>query len=257
MMTLPKKNNRKTVTFRFYEELNDFLPKKWRKTAFSYQFSGSPDLEEVIHMIGIPHTEIDLILVNGQSVAFDYRLAEGDYVSVYPVFESIDISPINHLRPKPLRKIKFILDIHLGRLTKYLRMCGFDCYYENLSDEEIIKYACDQKRIILTKDKGLLKNKRVTHGYWVRAILPKQQLVEVINRFDLVSKIQFLTRCLLCNARVERICKEQIAHLLPEDTVRYYTIFYSCRPCNKIYWEGSHYKNMANLIDEVKKRVKR
>jgi uncharacterized protein with PIN domain len=96
----------------------------------------------------------------------------------------------------------------------------------------------------------------VTHGYWVRATLPKQQLVEVINRFDLISKIQFLVRCLLCNAKVQPICKEQIANLLPEDTVRYYRVFYICRHCNRIYWEGSHYKNMANLIDELKKTIK-
>ena len=206
-------------------------------------------------MIGVPHTEVDLILVNGVSVGFDYRIKNEDFVSVYPVFEALDVSKVNRLRPKPLRKTQFILDVHLGRLTKYLRICGFDCYYENLNDDEIIDCALSQKRIILTKDKGLLKDSRVTHGYWVRANDPRQQLVEVIARFDLVDKIRFLVRCLLCNCKLQKIAKDEIRNLVPEKTASYYDTFYFCEHCQKIYWEGSHYENMLMLIDSIKNKV--
>src|SRR5262245_48698850 len=100
--------------FRFYEELNDFLPENKKKVAFAYQFQANQNIRQVISMIGVPHTEIDLLLVNGRSVGFDYILKNNDHVSIYPVFESLDISTLNKLRPKPLRDTKFIADAHLG-----------------------------------------------------------------------------------------------------------------------------------------------
>jgi uncharacterized protein len=245
----------KSAKFRFYEELNDFLVSSRRKVSFDYSFSGDPKIKDVIEMIGVPHTEIDLILVNGVSVNFDYRLANADTVSVYPVFETFDISSITHLHPAPLRDVKFILDVHLGRLTKYLRICGFDCYYENLDDDAIIRCSLAEKRIILTKDKGLLKNKKVTHGYWVRSTKTKQQLLEVFNRFDLIKKVQFLVRCLLCNCKLQEICKKQVGNTVPERIIKYYDIFYFCPGCHKIYWKGSHYKNMLLLFTALKKTV--
>lgn len=242
----------KKVTFRFYEELNDFLAKEHRKVTFTYQFNNNPRVIEVIEQLGVPHSGIDLILINGKSVGFDERLQDQDHIAVYPVFEAIDITAINKLRPKPLRQNKFILDVHLGRLAKYLRMCGFDCYYENLDDNEIIELALEQRRIILTKDKNLLKDKRVTHGYWVRATLPKKQLLEIIKRFDLANKIKFLTRCLLCNRKLKKVAQpEKLKSLIPPEALKFYKDFYLCEHCNKIYWEGSHYENMMELVRSV------
>lgn len=244
----------KSATFRFYEELNDFLPQDRRKVAFDYSFSGNPKIKDIIEMIGVPHGEIDLILVNGNSVNFNYRLLPNDRVSVYPVFESIDISPINHLRPKPLRSVKFILDVHLGRLAKYLRICGFDSVYENLDDDEIIKRSLMEKRIILTKDRGLLKNKKVTHGYWVRAKESKLQLREVFQRFGLEDKVELLIRCLLCNHKLRRIAKKAVMNLVSPSTFKFYDRFYYCPHCKKIYWEGSHYHNMIKLITDIQQK---
>ena len=241
----------KTATFRFYEELNDFLPRGRRKVDFEYPFIGSPKIKEVIEHLGIPHSEVDLIIVNGNSKGFDYSLQDQDRVAVYPIFEALDISPINHLRPEPLREPKFILDVHLGRLAKYLRICGFDCLYELLDDDAIIELALKEQRIILTKDKGLLKNKQVTHGYWVRNKEPRLQLLEIIQRFHLQNKIQFLVRCLLCNSLLSKINKQAVAGRVPTQTTAYYQDFYECLRCNKIYWEGSHYQNMTQLIDFI------
>lgn len=241
----------KTATFRFYEELNDFLPKERRKVMFTYHFENEPKLIDVLEHFGVPHSQIDLILQNGQSVDFNSRLKHDDHVAVYPIFEAIDITPINILRPKPLRKIKFIVDVHLGRLAKYLRMCGFDVYYENLADDDIIAISLAQKRIILTKDRGLLKNRKVTHGYWVRNKEPRKQLLEIINRFDLVNKIKFLVRCLLCNQKLTTKNKEQLNIILPSHATKYYQTFYWCEHCKKVYWEGSHYKNMLTMMRRI------
>jgi hypothetical protein len=186
-----------TASFRFYEELNDFLSKDKKKVTFSYQFKGNPGIKDTIEAIGIPHTEVDLIIVNGVSVDFNYRVKNNDQVSVYPVFESIDISPIVRLREKPLRKTCFILDVHLGKLVKTLRLLGFDALYRNdYADEEIMQIALQEHRIILTRDRNLLKRKAITHGYWIRSTSAEKQLDEVIRRFDLYSHIKPFTRCL-------------------------------------------------------------
>jgi uncharacterized protein len=240
----------KTINIRFYEELNDFLPKAKRKTSFSHTFSGNTSVKDVIESLGVPHTEIDLILVNGVSVDFNAKPENGDFVSVYPVFESLDISNITKLRPEPLRHPKFILDVHLGKLAKYLRMLGFDSLYQNnFEDDEIIEISVNEKRIILTRDLGILKNSKVTHGYWVRSQKPKVQVNEVVKRFDLTKQIEPLNRCIECNGKIVEVKKEQIADLLKPKTRKFFQNFYQCSNCKKVYWEGSHYSKMLDKID--------
>lgn len=241
-----------TIQIRFYEELNDFLPFYKRKKLFEFTFKGNRSIKDVIESIGIPHTEIDLILVNGKSVDFKFKPEHQDQISVYPIFESIDISEIQRLRPKPLRKTMFILDVHLGKLAKYLRMLGFDTLYENnYSDPFIIKTAETEKRIILTRDLGILKNKQVTHGYYIRSDKPKEQLREVIYRFDLRKNIQPLNRCLECNGCINRISKNEIEQHLKPKTRKYFNKFFQCTNCKKIYWEGSHFHKIIAQINHL------
>ena len=125
------------IFLRFYEELNDFLPEEKRKKRFLHQYIDRTSVKDLIESLGVPHTEIDLILVNGKSVSFKYLINDGDDISVYPVFESIDITGLQHLRPKPLRDPKFIADVHLGRLARYLRMLGFDTLFCSLPFDKL------------------------------------------------------------------------------------------------------------------------
>lgn len=247
----------KVATLRFYEELNDFLPVTKRKISFTYTFINQPSIKDVIESLGVPHIEVDMILVNGVSVDFNYQLQDQDQVAVYPQFESLDIQPITHLRAEPLRNTKFILDSHLGRLTKYLRMCGFDSlYFNQIEDKKLIEISLREKRIILTKDRGLLKNKKVTHGLWIRAQHPRKQFIEVMNRLDLIKKINFLTRCLVCNTEIFLVPKEQIKNKLPKKTIEYYDEFFLCEHCGKVYWKGSHYENMLIILQSLGTEIK-
>ena len=237
------------IHMRFYEELNDFLPGHKRKLSFEHAFNGNMSIKDVIESVGVPHTEVDLILANGKSVDFKFKAKDKDQISVYPMFESIDISDIIKLRPKPLRVTKFILDVHLGKLAKYLRMIGFDTLYENnYTDPFIIETSISERRIILTRDLGILKNKQVTHGYYIRSAQPKKQLNEVIDRFDLRNNIQPLKRCLECNGLIKIVVKKEIEHLLKPKTRKYFNEFFRCTTCKKIYWEGSHYHRMIERI---------
>ncbi len=242
--------------FRFYEELNDFLPLKMRKKIFQYEFEGSPSIKDAIEAIGVPHTEVDLIIVNGRSVDFNYHLQNMDFVSVYPVFESLDISPITHLRPEPLRRTRFILDTQLGKLARLLRMLGLDTLYKNdYDDNQIIEISLSEKRIILTRDRGILKNKKVTRGYWVRSTRAEEQIVEILNRFDLHTQIRPFTRCLKCNGIIKRVNKQDIICHIPKMTGNYYEQFYRCERCKKIYWKGPHYKRMNKKIEELMRKA--
>ncbi len=238
--------------FRFYEELNDFLPLEQQKQSFAYDFNGTPSVKDAIEALGVPHTEVDLILINGISVNFDYLLKPADYVSVYPVFESLDISPLVRLRPAPLREVKFVLDVHLGKLARLLRLLGFDSFYRNnLTDEEIIEISTDERRIILTRDRGILKNKTVTHGYFIRNSNPEIQASEVCQRFDLYSRIQPFQRCLNCNGLIQPVKKDKIKEFLLPQTRQAFHEFFQCRNCQQIYWKGSHYQRMQEKIERI------
>jgi uncharacterized protein len=202
---------RKQVYIRFYEELNDFLHPRNRKMTIDLALNGKTTVKDLIESLGVPHTEVDLILVNGNSVEFGYVPVDGDMVSVYPVFESLGIENVTRLRPKPLRNMKFILDVHLGKLARKLRMVGFDTLYRNdFEDDEIIEIALKEKRIILTRDVGILKNRLVTHGYFVKSTQPARQIEEVIGRFDLSGLIKPLSRCIECNGTIVAVSKREI-----------------------------------------------
>jgi uncharacterized protein with PIN domain len=241
-----------TATFRFYEELNDFLLPERKKVRFQVPFENSPGIKDVIESLGVPHTEVDVILVDRLSVDFSYQLKDGDDVAVYPVFEAFDVSPIVRLRPQPLREIAFICDVHLGRLSRMLRLMGFDTRYRrDYHDREIVAGAAQGKRIILTRDRGILKHKAVTHGYCVRSTDWREQVREVINRFDLFRLINPFTLCAACNGRTAPVDKSAVAGLLEEKTLRYYEEFSRCESCGKIYWKGSHYEKLRGMIKEL------
>jgi uncharacterized protein with PIN domain len=241
-----------TATFRFYEELNDFLPPHRRKVRFPATFDDSPSVKDTIESLGVPHTEIDVILVNGLSIDFSYRLHDGDDIAVYPVFESLDVTNVTRLRPAPLRTAAFICDVHLGRVARILRILGFDTLYHNdYSDHEIVTIASSDHRIVLTRDRGLLKHSAVTHGYCVRSTEWREQTHEIIERFDLRKAAAPFTRCAVCNGIIARVEKNEIIGLLEDQTKQCYEAFSRCRSCGKIYWEGSHFVKLRELVGEL------
>ncbi|MDD5035006.1 MAG: Mut7-C RNAse domain-containing protein [Methylococcaceae bacterium] len=239
-----------SAEFRFYEELNDFLPPPLRKRTLEYRFNGHPGIKDPIEVFGIPHTEVELIIVNLQSVGFDYPLQAGDRVAVYPMFESFDVTPLVRLREAPLRRTAFVLDVNLGKLARRLRLLGFDALYSNrYHDSEIADIAAGEKRIVLTRDRRLLYAKRITHGYWVRSVEPQRQTEEIIRHFDLRRQINPFARCLMCNGLMKPIAKADILDRLEPKTRRYYQEFFTCQNCGKIYWEGSHLETMRKWCE--------
>jgi uncharacterized protein len=240
------------ASFRFYAELNDHLPPGRRYWSIEKRFFTPASVKDMIESFGVPHTEVDLVLVNGESVDFSHLVADGDHVAVYPVFESFDITPVLRLRPQPLREPKFVLDVHLGRLAAYLRMLGFDATYSNrASDPELARVSANEERILLTRDRGLLKHSAVTHGYWVRETESRRQTAEVVNRFDLVRLLHPFTRCMACNGLLRPLPKAEIVHRVPTRALEAHEEFQECASCRRVYWQGTHYQRMSHWIEEL------
>jgi uncharacterized protein with PIN domain len=240
------------ISVRFYAELNQFLPPARRQIPFTCSFDPHTSVKHVIETLGVPHTEVDLILLNGESIPFSHPIHEGDRISIYPVFESLDITPILRLRPKPLRRPAFILDVHLGRLACYLRLLGFDTLYRrNCDDEELAQISSCEKRILLTRDRALLKRSIVTHGCLVHNTDPRQQVIEVMHRFQLSRAAKPFCRCLSCNGVLEAVAKEAILDRLLPGTRRQYDEFHLCKDCGRVFWKGPHYKKMVALLESL------
>ncbi len=240
------------VALRFYAELNDFLRDAQKKTRFKIELNRRTSVKDLIESLGVPHTEVEVILANGVSVDFNYIVKQQDDLSIYPMFESVDVTPILKLRDAPLRDTRFVLDCHLGRLARYLRQFGFDTLYRNdYSDDVLADTSAREHRILLTRDRSLLKRSIITHGYFIREFDPRKQLDEVIRRFDLRNQIIPFGRCTRCNGMVEEVSKQTVEHLLEPRTRQYFDDFWQCTNCGQVYWEGSHVKHMIKLTDEV------
>jgi uncharacterized protein with PIN domain/sulfur carrier protein ThiS len=234
--------------FRFYASLNDFLPPQWQQSPCCRRLKERGSVKDAIEALGVPHPEVAVILANGQPVDFSYLVGDGDRISVYPAFASLDVSSLSSLR-LPLAEVRFIIDIHLGKLATYLRLLGFDTLYRNdWGDEELAQISSREDRLLLTRDRGLLKRSIVIYGYCVRQDRAEAQLPEVLGRFDLWRRIRPFQRCLRCNGLVEPVAKAAIEPRLLPKTHRYYEEFHICRSCDRLYWQGSHYQRLQALV---------
>jgi uncharacterized protein with PIN domain len=244
------------VDVRVYAELNAFLPRGSRGLTLRRPFRPHQTVKDVLEATGIPHTEVDLIVVNGEAQGFTHRPAPGDRIAAYPMFEALDIGPTARLRPVPLRDTRFVVDVNLGRLAQLLRLIGFDAWWRsNAHDETLVDISLAQRRILLTRDRGLLKRRIVTHGVFVHSDDPEAQTVEVIRRLDLGERLAPLTRCMRCNGELVAVRKEEVIDRLEPLTRRYYRDFVRCADCGRIYWPGSHHAKLLRLVERVREQL--
>ncbi|MCB0190563.1 MAG: Mut7-C ubiquitin/RNAse domain-containing protein [Anaerolineae bacterium] len=242
----------RSATFRFYADLNDFLPTHNRQNPFVHTFVLNASVKDMIEALGVPHPEIDLILANGQPVDFSYLVQDGDRITVYPFFTSLTPEYAQRVRPPALDRPRFVLDVHLGQLARYLRMLGFDTLYQNdFDDVELARISELEKRILLTRDRGLLKRSCVSYGYCLRTTDPRRQLLDVLHRFDLESSVQPFQRCITCNGRLKPIAKMSLRDQLPLQVWENFDTFHQCQACHQLYWKGSHFTRMEKFIEQV------
>jgi uncharacterized protein with PIN domain len=232
-----------TCRFFFHGSLKDFLLRLEKEHWITHAASPGSSVKAAIEAIGVPHVEVMETVMNGSKTAVDVLLAENASVEVFPYPHCFsDKAPIT-----------FVLDVHLGKLARLLRLLGIDCVYQNmLTDHEIVSIAVAQNRAVLTRDIGLLKHKVLSFGYWLRSQYPEQQLAEVIRWFSLCPHLRPFSRCIVCNGLLCPIAKEEIRQDLPQKTEAYFEEFYRCDSCRKVYWKGSHYQRMLATIEQVR-----
>jgi uncharacterized protein len=239
-------------------DLNDFRPGHRRDTVVRRQVDGQPAVKDLLEALGVPHPEIAAITVNGAPAGFDHRLYDGDHVEAWPAAEAAELGlvPVLPAAAEDAAEPRFVIDGHLGRLAAYLRMLGFDTWYRNdASDDELAAVAAADRRILLTRDRGLLKRSIVRRGAYVRSDRPVEQLVEVARRYGLVDRWQPFGRCLRCNTLLVRAGREEVLDRLQPLTRIYYDDFRRCPGCEAVYWKGSHHARMERLVDRVRANV--
>lgn len=230
------------ATFQLHGALNDFLPAWKRGKLLSLAFNPDQSVKHLVESLGVPHTEIDCIRVGGGVVSFSYLVADGDRVAVYPLDRDGEASG----------ELRFVVDNHLGRLAYFLRMLGFDTLYRNdFEDAELAHIAAEQGRILLTRDRRLLMRNQVQRGCCLRSLSPRQQLREVVERYDLRGRFVPFRRCMRCNGLLQPVSKEAVLDRLEPLTRIYFDDFRICPECQQVYWKGSHYQRMSRVIQDL------
>ena len=231
-----------TAVFRFHGRLNDFLPRDQRGQSVHVEFRGRQSIKHLAESLGAPHPEIGRVQVNGWEGNVSDITQDGDHVEIHPIENGCPIEP------------RFILDCHLGRLAAHLRMLGFDCVYQNdFDDPTMTDIAVQEERILLTRDRRLLMRRVIQHGYCLRSLDTFEQLTEVLERFKLIEVIQPFHRCIRCNHPLEPVEKDLIIERLEPLTKLYFEDFHICPACKQIYWRGSHYEKMQEMIGKISK----
>jgi uncharacterized protein len=244
-----------TVRLSFRGDLNFFLGSKFRSETVERKLSERTSIKDVIESCGIPHSEVDAMLVDGQSVGFDYTLASDAGVDVLPVVHRDMLETEKHLQSTGI--VRFVADGHLGKLTRNLRLLGFDVAYDPRADDrELLDIMARENRALLTRDRRLLMHSIVRHGYYPRSQNADEQTVEVLRRFDVVKMIAPFTRCLRCNARLQDAAKADVIEQLEPLTKKYYNEFRRCPACKQIYWSGSHFAKMQKCIEDIRSKVR-
>ncbi|MFG1934662.1 Mut7-C RNAse domain-containing protein [Mycobacterium sp. NPDC048908] len=244
------------VTVRAYAELNDFLAPEARGLTLRRPFRAHQTVKDVLEATGIPHTEVDLILVNGDVKDFGHRPASRDRIAAYPVFEAFEIGSTARLRPAPLRNPRFVVDVNLGRLARLLRLLGFDVWWSSdAEDQTLVDVGLAEQRILLTRDRPLLKRRAITHGLFVHSQDAEEQTLEVLQRLHLSQRLAPFTRCMKCNNTLATVTKGEVIDRLQPLTRKYFEDFSRCTGCGQIYWAGSHRDSLVHLVDRLRDQL--
>jgi uncharacterized protein len=234
------------ISILFDKALRFFLKRSHREDPIDRAVDYKTSAKDVIEACGVPHPEVDLILVDGQSVGFGYQIRGHSRVEVFPYSPGHD--PASRLQERGIEA--FVADGHLGKLARDLRLLGIDVLYDNTAaDRDLLMIIRMTGRALLSRDRRLLMHGAIKNGFFPRSQQPLEQTLEVIRRFELSSKLAPFTRCLRCNGILNPAPKESVLGRLQPLTKLYYSDFSQCALCGQTYWRGSH-------IEKLQKRVR-
>lgn len=241
-----------TAQIFFHEDLQELLRTKKRGYLQRVEFNGDQTIKHLVESLGVPHTEVGQMIVDEHEIGFGYLVKSDDLVSVFPATAEMDRLSGMVIHGNLAISPRFILDNHLGKLASHLRMLGIDTDYSNqYQDQQLADLAAADARILLSRDRQLLMRKTIRYGYLLRSMIPDEQLIEVLQRFNLFAEIQIFKRCMNCNHLLEPVDKQQIEDQLQPLTRMYFFDFHICTGCGQIYWPGSHVERMQTRLREI------
>jgi uncharacterized protein with PIN domain len=243
-----------SVRLTFHGDLAFFLRSK--STRLERRLTGRTSVKDIVEACGVPHTEVDLILKDGEPADFSHVVGSQSDIDVFPIDSGpVTNFPENRLQLRDIRK--FVADGHLGKLARDLRLLGIDVVYDrNAEDRQLVMISMGEDRALLTRDRRLLMHAAVHHGCYVRSQDPLEQTVQVVERFNLGASLTPFSRCLRCNAVLEAAEKAKIAHQLEPLTKIYYDQFRRCPQCAQVYWSGSHFGKLQKRIEAIRTATK-
>ena len=240
------------ITIFLSEGLRDLLRHGFEGDSIEYRLDRRASVKDIVESLGIPHTEIGAIEVADRPVNFSFIPAPEQKLRVFEVASPFNVTRPSILRPEPLPMIRFVVDVNVGRLAALLRMTGFDTAYDNgMDDTKIADLACTENRVVLTRDRALLKRCKIVFGRLIRAVQPDDQLLETLQIFGLTGPFRLFSRCMACNGTLEPVEKSVVLHRLEPKTKKYFNTFKKCPGCDRIYWRGSHYDAMAARLERT------
>jgi uncharacterized protein len=246
-----------TVTVQLHGDLDFFIRRRQERRSLNCTFAGRRSVKDLVESLGIPHVEVDIILAQSLPVDFTYTVRTGDRLDVYPLTDPPPLTNAHRLIPSFRDDARFVLDVHLRKLSRYLRLLGFDVLYdEHLGDRELADVSAGDNRILLTRDRRLLMRSGVLRGYAVRDTHPPRQVIELLDRFSLRDLCRPFTRCLECNGTIESMNSDDPesaadAKRIPPGVRSWCSEFYRCASCRRIYWKGSHYERLVGMAGEI------
>jgi len=233
------------ITLRFHAQLNQFLRPEQRERTVTLALSAPAPVRHLAETLGVPHTEIDRVLLQGQPVSLEAQVCAGDAVELFPAEPGLASS----VRPPPPAPPRFVVDAHLGQLAKYLRWLGFDARCDNdVGDRAIASTAAAERRVVLSRDRALLMRREILYGFYVPQTDPWEQLREVVARWQLCPLVEPFSRCMECNQPLRQAAPRQVLEKVPQDVRRWETQYLACPGCGRVYWRGSHYDAMRERL---------
>ncbi|GAA2578126.1 MULTISPECIES: Mut7-C RNAse domain-containing protein [Streptomyces] len=229
----------------FAPGLRLFVPRARPTGTARTATDGVSTLGHLVESLGVPLTEVGTLLVDGREVETGYVPTGG---------ESVTVRAVGHPQRVPGAPLRFLLDVHLGTLARRLRLLGVDTAYEStdLGDPALAALSAAEKRVMLSRDRGLLRRRELWAGAYVYSTAPEEQLHDVLDRFR--PALHPWTRCTACNGLLKEATKDEVADRLEDGTQRSYDVFAQCTACGRAYWRGAHHEQLQAIVERAVSR---
>ncbi len=226
----------------FAPELAMFVPQGRRAQATKVVTDGVSSLGHVVESLGVPLTEVGGLVVDGREVPASHVPTAG---------ESVEVRTVERPQRVPGAPLRFLVDVHLGTLARRLRLLGVDAAYEStdIGDPALAACSAAERRVMLSRDRGLLRRRELWAGAFVYSTQPDDQLRDVLGRFE--PELRPWTRCTACNGMLKEAAKEEVADRLEGGTQRSYDVFAQCEECGRVYWRGAHHDRLDAIVERA------